>query len=112
MTVLFQLFFTVNNFAHLPYIIVPAFQEELADSRPTLGFSADDVIRNLTVFRNASSNDTTRQQVDELISQIMTVSEMARDIDAQAVSMGINTLSFSLSAGTDSSLHHFTSDKN
>ena len=64
-----------------------AFQEHLNDdTQTTLGFNVDEVVHNLTVYRNATTNDTIRQQVDLLISDIKYVATFAEETETQAVS--------------------------
>jgi prominin 1 len=71
----------------LSNINIQPLQDELSRSVPTLGFSPDDVVHNLTVYRDTTVNGTTRDQVDMLVSQIEGVSDVAREIDTIAASL-------------------------
>lgn len=79
-----QYFLKLETHIISAFLTFLAFQEHLNDdTQTTLGFNVDEVVHNLTVYRNAITNDTIRQK---LISEIKNVATFAKETETQAVS--------------------------
>jgi hypothetical protein len=66
---------------HFSSLNIQSLEEDLSSSRPAVGFNAGEVVGSLSVYRDSTGNATTRDQVDQLISEIQAVSTLAGEID-------------------------------